>query len=44
MEQRLQELKEKIESFVEDYDVKDLKVYISKGVAIPTEVELEIRI
>ena len=44
MEQRLQELKEKITSFVEDYNVKDLKVSISKGVAIPTKVNLEIRV
>lgn len=44
MEQRLQELKEKIEEFVIDYDIEDLKVYVSRGVAISTKVNLEIRV
>ena len=44
MEQRLQELKEKIEEFIVDYNIEDLKVSISKGVAISTKVNLEIRV
>lgn len=44
MEQRLQELKEKIEQFVVDYNIENLKVSISKGVAIPIHVNLEIRV
>lgn len=44
MEERLKELKEKITSFVIENDVKKIEVYISRGVTIPTNVEIEIRV
>lgn len=44
MEERLKELKEQITSFVIENDVKKFEVYISRGVTIPTNVEIEIRV
>ena len=44
MEQRLQELKEKITSFVRENDIKKFDVCISRGITIPTNVEIEIRV
>ena len=52
MEQRLQELKEKITSFVRDYNIKDFNVEINEDIDLvskdtyetQTKVNLEIRV
>lgn len=44
MEKDLKELKEKIKKFVIENDVKKFEVYISRGITLPTEIEIEIRI
>lgn len=52
MEQRLQELKEKITSFVRDYKIKDFNVEINEGIDLVSKdtyetqikVNLEIRV
>ena len=44
MEERLKELKEKITSFVIENNIKKFEVYISRGVTIPMNVEIEIRV
>ena len=44
MEQRLQELKEKITSFVRDYELESFSVWIDKEVGKKTKVNLEIRV
>lgn len=49
MEERLKELKEKITSFVRDYDIKSFDVWIDDGVNInniakPKEERIEVEI
>lgn len=44
MDRELEELKEIIKNFVVKNNVKKFEVYISKGITIPTEIEIEIRI
>ena len=44
MEEGINELKEKIKNFVIENKVKKFEVYISRGITIPTEVEIEIRV
>lgn len=44
MEKELKELKEKIENFVIENNVKKFEVYISRGITIPTKIEIEIRV
>ena len=44
MEQRLQELKEEITSFVRDYEIESIDILIRKDEILPTKVNLEIRV
>lgn len=44
MNKELEELKEKIKNFVIKNNVKKFEVYISRGITIPTEIEIQIRI
>lgn len=44
MEQRLQELKEKITSFVRDYEIESFDIWIDKEVGQKVKVNLEIRV
>lgn len=44
MDIELEELKEKIKNFVVKNNVKKLEVYISRGITLPTEIEIEIRV
>lgn len=44
MEQRLQELKEKIRDFVIENGVAEFYVDIERGAHIPTDVELTIKV
>lgn len=42
--EELKELKEKIKNFVIKNNVKKFEVYISRGITLPTEIEIEIRV
>lgn len=44
MEERLQELKEKIKSFVRDYDIEEFNIWIEEDGNIDKKVTLEIRV
>lgn len=44
MEEGINELKEKIKNFVIENNVKKFEVYINRGITIPTEIEIEIRV
>lgn len=44
MEERLKELKEKITSFVNDYDIQEFTIWIEEDGSIDKKVTLEIRV
>ncbi len=44
MEERLQELKEKITSFVNDYDIQEFTIWIEEDGNVDKKVTIEIRV